>query len=107
MMVPHYAYMKAKMPGPKGIITVAREYKKSQDCAASSSRLAESLVIAQEIWLHDKRVAMASEKPSMPTDPYKAEAGASFQPAKETKLIPLEPDHPERFVVMGTGPDSK
>ena len=52
-------------------------------------------------------VAMASEKPAMPTDPKEAEAGASFQPAKESKWIPLDPDHPERFAVITTGLNSK
>ena len=78
MMVPRYAYLKAKMPGIKGIVTVAGDYKKSQDCAATSSRLAESLVIAQERRLLDRMVIMASEKLAMPTNPKEAEVGASF-----------------------------
>ena len=90
MMVPHYAYLKTKMPGTKGIITVAGDYQKSLDCAAVSSRLAEYLVIAQEKRLLDHMVAMASEKPAMPTDPKEAKAGASFRPARETKKIPLD-----------------
>ena len=48
MAVPHYAYLKMKMPSSKGIITVAGDYKKSIECAAASSRLAESLVVAEE-----------------------------------------------------------
>ena len=48
MVVPHYAYLKMKMPSSKGIITIAGDYKKSSECAAASSRLAESLVIAEE-----------------------------------------------------------
>ena len=47
MAVPHYAYLKMKMPSSKGIITIAGDYKKSSECAAASSRLAESLVIAE------------------------------------------------------------
>jgi hypothetical protein len=95
------------MPGTKGIITVAGDYQKSLDCATASSRLAESLVIAQEKRLLDRMVAMASEKPAMPADPKETEAGASFQPAKETKKIALDPAHPERFAVIGTNLDSK
>ena len=45
MAVPHYAYLKMKMPSSKGILTIAGDYKKSSACAADSSRLAESLVI--------------------------------------------------------------
>ena len=48
MAVPHYAYLKMKMPSSRGILTVAGDYRKSSACAAESSRLAESLVIAIE-----------------------------------------------------------
>ncbi|XP_020176736.1 uncharacterized protein [Aegilops tauschii subsp. strangulata] len=78
MVVPHYAYLMMKMPGPKGIITIAGDYQKSLRCAAASSRLAESLVIAEEKRLLDRAVAMACELPAMPSDPKDAEAGASF-----------------------------
>ena len=32
MAIPHYAYLVLKMPGPKGIITVYGNYKKSDNC---------------------------------------------------------------------------
>ena len=40
MAVPHYAYLKMKMPSTKGILTVVGDYKRSIACAADSSRLA-------------------------------------------------------------------
>jgi hypothetical protein len=48
MAVPHYAYLKMKHPGPKGMITVLGCFKKSLACARASSQLAEALVIAEE-----------------------------------------------------------
>ena len=54
MAVPHYAYLKMKMPSSKGILTVSGDYRKSSACAAESSRLAESLVIAAEKRLLDR-----------------------------------------------------
>jgi hypothetical protein len=48
MAVPHYAYLKMKLPGPRGVITVIGCYKKSIECARASSKLAEALVIAEE-----------------------------------------------------------
>jgi hypothetical protein len=107
MMVPHYAYLKMKMPGPKGIITIAGDYKKSLECAAAGSRLAESLVIAEEKRLLERAVAMAGEQSAMPPNPKVAEGEASFQPAKETKKIILDPAHPEQFAVVGSNLDSK
>jgi hypothetical protein len=48
MAVPHYAYLKMKLLGPKGVITVMGSFKKSLACTKESSQLAESLVIAEE-----------------------------------------------------------
>ena len=95
MAVPHYAYLKMKMPSTKGILTVVGDYKKSVTCAADSSRLAESLVIAEEKKMLDRVVAKEYHDQG------------SFQPAKETKKIPLDPEHPERHAVIGANLDSK
>ncbi|XP_073363284.1 uncharacterized protein [Aegilops tauschii subsp. strangulata] len=48
MAVPHYAYLKMKLPGPKGLITITGDYRKSLECARDGARLVESLVIAKE-----------------------------------------------------------
>ncbi|XP_020199884.1 uncharacterized protein [Aegilops tauschii subsp. strangulata] len=48
MAVPHYAYMKMKLPGLKGLITITGDYRKSLECARDGVKLAESLVIAEE-----------------------------------------------------------
>ena len=96
-----------KMPSSKGILTINGDYKKSSACASESSRLAESLMIAAEKRLLDRVVAMASKQPEMSPDPREWEAEGSFKPAKETKKIPLDPEHPERYAVIGTNLDSK
>ena len=33
MAVPHYGYLKLKLPGPKGVITIAGDYRRSMACA--------------------------------------------------------------------------
>jgi hypothetical protein len=48
MVVAHYAYLKMKLPGPCGIITITSCYKKLMDCARASSKLIEALVISEE-----------------------------------------------------------
>ena len=96
-----------KMPSSKGILTVAGDYRKLSTCTAESSQLAESLVIAAEKRLLDRVVAMAGKQPEMSPDPKESEAEGSFKPARETKKIPLDPEHPERYAVMGTNLDSK
>ena len=107
MAVPHYAYLKMKMPSSRGILTVAGDYRKSSACAAESSWLAESLVIAAEKRLLERAVAMAGKQPEISPDPKESEAEGSFKSAKETKKIPLDPEHPERYAVVGTNLDSK
>ena len=107
MAVPHYAHLKMKMPSSKGILTIAGDYRKSSACAAESSRLAESSVIAAEKRLLDLVVAMAGKQPELSPDPKESEAEGSFKPARETKKIPLDPEHPERYAIMGTNLDSK
>jgi hypothetical protein len=37
MAVPHYAYLKMKLPGPRGMITVSGCFKKTMECARASS----------------------------------------------------------------------
>ena len=107
MAVPHYAYLKMKIPSTKGVITITGDYKKSAECTAASSRLAESLVIAEEKKMLDRVVAMASKQPNQTPDSKEYDAQGSFQPAKETKKIPLDPQHPERFAVIGANLNSK
>jgi hypothetical protein len=48
MVVPHYVYLKMKLPDPRGVITISGCYKKSMECARDNSKLAEALVIAEE-----------------------------------------------------------
>ena len=91
----------------KGILTIAGDYKKSSTCAADNNRLAESLVIAAEKRLLERVVAMAGKKPKMSPIPKESEVEGSFKPAKETKKIPLDPEHPERHALIGTNLDPK
>ena len=55
----------------------------------------------------DRVVAMASKQPNQSPDPKEYDAQGSFQPSKETKKIPLDPEHPERFATIGANLDSK
>ena len=64
-------------------------------------------MIAAEKRLLDRVMAMAGKQPELSPDPKESEAEGSFKPARETKKIPLDPKHPERYAIMGTGLDSK
>ncbi|XP_073360277.1 uncharacterized protein [Aegilops tauschii subsp. strangulata] len=83
-----------KLPGPNGIITVTRDYRKSLDCARDGAKLAESLVIAEERCQLDRIVALAQEASAtqIPTELPADEA--AFKPSKETKKVKLNPKDP-------------
>ena len=64
-------------------------------------------MIAAEKQLLDRVVAMAGKQPEMSPNPKESKAEGSLKPAKETKKIPLDPEHPERYTVIGANLDSK
>jgi hypothetical protein len=105
MAVPHYAYLKIKMPGPMGIITITGCYKRSIECARVGSQLAESLVIAEEKCQLLREVAVLSQ-PDVPT-PRQPTGNTSFQPAKDSKQIPLDAAHLDKVVTIRAGLNSK
>ena len=109
MAVPHYAHLKMKMPGPKGLITVSGDYRKSLECARDGSKLAESLVIAEERCQLDRIVAMAGEAVAASILTKDPADEAAFKPSKETKKVKLNPEDPScsKYVGVGARVDSK
>jgi hypothetical protein len=102
MAVPHYAYLKMKLPGPHGVITITGCYKKSIECARASSKLAEALVIAEEKRQLLQRVAavhpgcLASGQPP-----------PHLKPASSAKEVPPEAGKVAEALVSGAGPTSR
>ena len=99
----HMAYLKMKMPGPNGIITIAGDYKKSLQCATAGSNLAESLVIQAEKDQMHKVVAMAKSAQLGVLAMTNPDGGATFEASKETKKINIDPEYPERQAIIGAG----
>ena len=106
MAVPHYAYLKMKMLGPKGIITITGCYKRSLECASAGSKLAESLVIAEEKRQIMRFVNIAQEDMEVPAA-MKPAGEMQFQPAHDTKNIPLDAKDPAKLLIVGAGLDNK
>ena len=109
MVVPHYAYLKMKMPGCKGLIIITGDYHKYLECARDGAKLVESLVIAEERRQLDRIVALAGEASaaSIPTPDPADEA--AFKPSKETKKVKLNPEDPScsKYIIVGTRLDNK
>ena len=64
-------------------------------------------MVAEEKKMLDRVVAMAGKQPALSPNPKECDAQGSFQPTNETKKIPLDPENPERFAVIGANLDSK
>jgi hypothetical protein len=98
MVVPHNAYLKMKLPGPRGVIIVSGCFKKSLACAKASSQLVEALVITEE-----KRQLLHRVELTQQDVPVRQSPVEQFQPANDTKKILLDESDPSKFVIIGTG----
>jgi hypothetical protein len=102
MAVPHYAYLKMKLPCPRGVITITGCYKKSIKCARASSKLAEALVIAEEKHQLLQRVAATQPGRQAPSQP-----APHLKPASGTKEVPPKVGKGAEAFVSGAGPSSR
>ena len=98
-----------KMSGPKGLITITSDYRKSLEYARDGAKLAESLVIAEEQRQLDRIVALAGEASAASIPAQDLADEAAFKPSKETKKVKLNPEDPScsKYVVVGARLDSK
>jgi len=91
MAIPNYTYLKLKMPGPKGVITVSSSYEHTYECDVECVEYGEAIESSAE--LASKLEALAVEAPEP-----KRHAG-SFEPAEGTKKIPLDPNNSDSKVL--------
>ena len=84
MAITNYTYLKLKMPGPKGVITVSSSYEHAYECDVECFEYGEA--VENSTKLASKLEAPAAEAPEP-----KRHAG-SFEPAEGTKKIPLDPN---------------
>jgi hypothetical protein len=102
MAVPHYAYLKMKLPGPRGVITVTGCYKKSIKCTRASSKLAEALVIAEE-----KRQLLQRVAATQPDRPVSSQSTPRLKPAGVAKEVPPKVSKEAGALVSEVGPSSR
>jgi len=83
MAIPNYTYLKLKIPGPKGVITVSSSYEHAYRCDVQCVEYGEA--VENSVELASNLEALAAEAPEP-----KRHAG-SFEPAEGTNKIPLDP----------------
>jgi hypothetical protein len=85
MDVPNYTYLKLKMPGPNGVITVGSTYRHTYECDVECVEYAEALTESEAL-ITDLE-SLSKEVPDA-----KCHAG-NFEPAEAVKSIPLDPSN--------------
>jgi hypothetical protein len=85
MAVPNYTYLKLKMPGPKGTITVGSTYRHAYECDVECVEYAEAT--AESEALIADLDCLSKEAPDA-----KRHAG-NFEPAEAVKSVPLDPSN--------------
>jgi len=91
MAIPNYTYLKLKMPGPKGVITVSSSFEHAYECDVECVEYGEAVESSTELIV--KLEALAAEAPEP-----KCHAG-SFEAAEGTKKIPLDPNYSDGKVL--------
>jgi hypothetical protein len=85
MAVPNYTYLKLKMPGPNGVITVGPTYRHTYECDVEcveyTKALAESEALIADLESLSKEVPDVKRH----TD--------NFEPAETVKSVPLDPSN--------------
>ena len=87
MAVPNYTYLKLKMPGPKGVITVGSSFEHAYECDIECVEHAKALAVDEALAADLER--MANEA----VDSTQRHTG-SFEPAEGAKDTPLNTKTP-------------
>jgi hypothetical protein len=88
MAVPNYTYLKMKMSGPKGIITMGSSIELTFDCDVECVEHAEALAL-------DEALVASMEKLVNEDLNSTTKHACSFEAAKQTKEVALDPAAPE------------
>jgi hypothetical protein len=86
MEVPNYTYLKLKMPGPNGVITVGPSYEHAYECDVECVEHGEAIL--ESATLAANLDGLAKEIP----DPKRH--AENFEPTEDVKLVPLDPTDP-------------
>jgi len=100
MVIPNYTYLKLKIPGPKGVITVSSSYEHTYECDVKCVEYGEA--VESSVELASRLEALTAEAPEP-----KRHAG-SFEPAEGMKKIPLDPSSfDDKVLTISTDLDPK
>ena len=100
MAIPIYTYIKLKMPGPCGVITIGTSFQRTYECEVECCGHAVAIVASGELIVIKREVAEEA--------PDTKKSTGSFEPAEGSKEVLIDPDSSEgKMVRIGTMLSSK
>ena len=100
MAVPNYTYLKLKMPGPRGVITVGTSFQCAYECEVECCGHTAAVVASRE--LATLREEVTEETPDA------KKATGSFESAEGSKEVLIDPINSEgKMVRIGTALSSE
>ena len=95
MAVPNYTYLKLKMPGPRGVITIGTSFQRAYECEVECCDHASAVVASKELITLREEVAEKTPNANTTT--------GSFKSAEGTKEVLVDPRSSEaKRVCIGT-----
>ena len=96
MAIPNYTYLKLKMPGPNGVITVSSAFSPAFTCDREHYELATTVVNSFELPQLGELSILAVPDCNKPT------SSMAFHPLEETKVVGIDPTDPTKMVRIRT-----
>jgi hypothetical protein len=85
MVVPNYTYLKLKMPGPNGIITVGSTYRHAYECDVECVEYAEALIESEALIVDLEHLSKEAPDAKRHAD--------NFEPVEAVKSVSLDPSN--------------
>ena len=95
MAVPNYTYLKMKMSGPHGVITVGTSFQCAYECEVKCCEHAVAIVASKELTAIREEIIKEAPNPKQSAGP--------FEPLEGTKEVLIDPSGSEgKMVRIGT-----
>ena len=100
MAVPNYTYLKLKMPGPRGVITIGTSFQRAYECEVECCGHAAAVIASRELTALKEEVAEKMPDAKRST--------GSFESTEGPKEVLLDPSNSEcKKVRIGTALSSE
>ena len=94
--VPNYTFLKLKMSGPNGVITVGSTFSHALTCDHEHYELATTVINSSELPRLGELLTLAVLDYNKPT------SSTTFHPLEKTKAVGIDPNDPTKMVWIGT-----